>query len=101
MTGLRGFELVNDGPADKTWAWNGYEIQWQPLPDEDEWGEDWEYLLIYAGMNRRSTCCGFPSLEEAVAYALEDNADYTYLETFGGTVNYYDPKLKARVTRQL
>jgi hypothetical protein len=67
------FELMTDTPTSKTWHWNGYLIQWEPIPDDGSWDEDWEYLLTYAGPNKRNTACGFPSLAEAVAYAIEDN----------------------------
>lgn len=100
MTDLRGFECTKDTPDEKVWVWNGYVIEWEPLPDNEEWGEEWEYLLTYNGLSERSTCCGFPSLQEAVDYAIRDDKNYTYLETFGGSVSYFDAKLNAWVTRQ-
>lgn len=106
MTNLRGFTLILDAPNEKRWQWNDYRIDWEPLPEPDadgyrEWGADWEYLLVYDGPKNRPTVCGFPALDAAIAHAIDDDANYTRLETFGATMYCWDPDLGARVERPL
>lgn len=95
------FALTKDTPDSRVWTWNDYVIEWQPLPEDGSWDETWEYLLTCERLGRNGLGCGFETLEAAAEYAMQDDANCTYLETFGGCMSYFDRELNVWVTKQI